>query len=52
VWALGELGAHEVLAGHRDADPFVADELTWARRRDPGTEPTPRTPPPPGSGHR
>ena len=33
VWALGELGAHQVLAGYRDADPFVADELTWARRR-------------------
>src|SRR5207237_9717818 len=32
VWALGELGAVDVLAGHRDSDPFVADELTWARR--------------------
>ncbi|HEX7842308.1 MAG TPA: tRNA epoxyqueuosine(34) reductase QueG [Kofleriaceae bacterium] len=43
VWALGELGAAEVLAGVCDADPFVADELTWARR----TAATRRTPPPP-----
>jgi epoxyqueuosine reductase len=43
VWALGELGAAEVLASYRDADPFVADELTWARR----TAATRRTPPPP-----
>jgi epoxyqueuosine reductase len=48
VWALGELGADQVLAGHRDRDPFVTDELTWARR----TAATRRTPPPPGSGHR
>ncbi len=33
VWALGELGAAEVLAGYEDSDPAVADELTWARHR-------------------
>jgi epoxyqueuosine reductase len=43
VWALGELGAVEVLAQVRDADPFVADELTWACR----TAATRRTPTPP-----
>jgi epoxyqueuosine reductase len=48
VWALGELGAADVLAQHRDDDAFVADELTWARR----TAATRRTQPPPGSAHR
>jgi epoxyqueuosine reductase len=43
VWALGELGADAVLAAHADRDPFVAAELTWARR----TAATPRTPRPP-----
>jgi epoxyqueuosine reductase len=33
VWALGELGAEDVLAGYQDSDPAVADELTWARGR-------------------
>jgi epoxyqueuosine reductase len=33
VWALGELGATDALAGHEDSDPGVADELTWARQR-------------------
>jgi epoxyqueuosine reductase len=57
VWALGVLGAAEVLAGYEDSDPAVADELTWARRASQeaqaGRTPAPpRTPPPPGSGHR
>ncbi|HEX2685682.1 MAG TPA: 4Fe-4S double cluster binding domain-containing protein, partial [Kofleriaceae bacterium] len=43
VWALGELGAEGVLAGHADLDPFVAGELTAARQ----TAATRRTPPPP-----
>ena len=43
VWALAELGASEMLAGHADPDPFVAAELTAAR----GTAATRRTPPPP-----
>jgi epoxyqueuosine reductase len=43
VWALGELGATEILAGYTDDDPFVADELIWAR----GTAATRQTPPPP-----
>ena len=51
VWALGELGAGDVLAAHRDDDPFVVAELNAARqvaavaaaRR---TVATPRTPPP------
>jgi epoxyqueuosine reductase len=42
VWALGELGAADVLAAHRDRDPFVAGELTAARQ----TAATRRTPPP------
>ena len=53
VWALGELGAAEVLAGHRDTDPFVLDELTWARRAAATrTAAMRRTPPPPGSADR
>ncbi|HSS02400.1 MAG TPA: tRNA epoxyqueuosine(34) reductase QueG [Kofleriaceae bacterium] len=48
AWALGELGAADVLAAHTDDDPFVADELTAARR----TAAMPRTPPPPRSAHR
>ena len=48
VWALGELGAAGVLAGHADRDPFVIDELTAARE----TAARPRTPPPPGSARR
>jgi len=43
VWGLGVLGAIDVLAGHRDDDPFVNAELTWARQ----TPATPRTPRPP-----
>jgi epoxyqueuosine reductase len=43
VWALGELGAADVLATHRDRDPFVAGELTAARQ----TAAMRRTPPPP-----
>jgi epoxyqueuosine reductase len=42
AWALGELGAGDVLAGHRDDDPFVAAELSAARE----TAATRRTPPP------
>ncbi|MEO7734242.1 MAG: tRNA epoxyqueuosine(34) reductase QueG, partial [Kofleriaceae bacterium] len=45
AWALGELGAADVLAAHRDDDPFVIAELTAARE----TAATPRTPPPPRS---
>ena len=56
VWALGELGAGEVLAGYEDRDPAVTDELTWARQRSqrPRPEiPEPRrTPRPPGSARR
>jgi epoxyqueuosine reductase len=56
VWALGELGAVEVLAAYEDGDPAVADELTAARQRSqwPRQEiPDPRrTPPPPGSARR
>jgi epoxyqueuosine reductase len=61
VWGLGELGAIDALAGHRDDDPFVADELTWAQqaaqraqaaRPDPQAPATPRTPPPTGSARR
>jgi epoxyqueuosine reductase len=48
AWALGELGAGDVLAAHTDDDPFVAGELTAARR----TAATPRTPPPPRSADR
>jgi len=48
AWALGELGAGDVLAAHSDRDPFVVAELTEARR----TAATPRTPPPPRSAHR
>ena len=48
AWALGELGADDVLAAHRDRDPFVLAELTAARR----TAATPRTPTPPRSAHR
>jgi epoxyqueuosine reductase len=33
VWALGELGAADVLAAYEDGDPAVADELTGARQR-------------------
>ena len=43
AWALGELGAADVLAAHRDDDPFVLAELTAARE----TAATRRTPPPP-----
>jgi len=43
AWALGELGAADVLAEHDDRDPFVAAELTWARE----TAATRRTPRPP-----
>jgi epoxyqueuosine reductase len=32
VWALGELGASDVLDAHDDHDPFVIAELTWARQ--------------------
>jgi epoxyqueuosine reductase len=32
VWALGELGAADVLAAHADLDPFVNGELTAARQ--------------------
>src|SRR5262249_18007576 len=32
AWALGELGAREILAAHTDPDPFVAAELTAARQ--------------------
>jgi epoxyqueuosine reductase len=46
VWALGELGAADVLAAHTDRDPFVLAELTWARQAA-QTRATPRTPPPP-----
>jgi len=42
AWALGELGAADVLAGHRDDDPFVLAELTAARE----TAATTRTPTP------
>jgi epoxyqueuosine reductase len=58
AWALGELGAAEVLAAYEDRDPAVADELTWARQRSQRTRPdqetrtTRRTPPPPGSAPR
>ena len=45
VWALGELGAGDALAEYRDDDPFVADELIWARqaaqRVQPGPSPAP-----------
>jgi epoxyqueuosine reductase len=43
AWALGQLGADEVLAAHADPDPFVAAELTAAR----GTAAMRRRPPPP-----
>ena len=43
AWALGELGAGDVLAALADRDPFVAGELTAARQ----TAATRRTPPPP-----
>jgi epoxyqueuosine reductase len=43
AWALGELGAGEILAAHKDDDPFVADELSAALR----TAATRQTPPPP-----
>jgi epoxyqueuosine reductase len=43
AWALGELGAGDVLAAHADPDPFVAGELTAARQ----TAATRRAPPPP-----
>jgi len=32
VWALGEVGAGDVLAAHRDDDPFVLGELSAARQ--------------------
>ena len=48
AWALGELGAADVLAAATDDDPEVADELTCAR----GTAATRRTPTPPRSAHR
>jgi epoxyqueuosine reductase len=32
VWALGELGAGEILASYHDDDPFVAEELAAARQ--------------------
>ncbi len=32
VWALGQLGAREVLAAHVDDDPLVRDELSTASR--------------------
>jgi epoxyqueuosine reductase len=43
AWALGELGAADVLAALTDPDPGVADELTWARRTA-ATRRTPRSP--------
>jgi epoxyqueuosine reductase len=43
VWALGELGADDVLTAYADDDPLVIAELTAARR----TAATRRTPPPP-----
>jgi epoxyqueuosine reductase len=46
AWALGELGAADVLAAHGDDE--IADELTWARR----TAATRPTPTPPRSDHR
>ena len=50
VWALGELGAGDVLAAHRDDDPFVVAELSAARQAAAAvarrTAATPRTPPP------
>jgi epoxyqueuosine reductase len=39
VWALGELGAAEALAGYEDSDPAVAEELTWARQRSQRIDP-------------
>jgi len=48
AWALGELGAADILAAHTDDDPFVIAELTAARE----TAATRRTPPPPRSAHR
>jgi epoxyqueuosine reductase len=42
AWALGELGATDILAAHRDDDDFVRAELTAARE----TAATRRTPPP------
>jgi epoxyqueuosine reductase len=48
AWALGELGAGDVLAAHADDDPFVIAELTAARE----TAATRRTPPPPRSARR
>jgi epoxyqueuosine reductase len=48
AWALGELGAAEVLAAHTDHDPFVVAELTSARE----TAATRRTPIPPRSERR
>ena len=42
AWALGELGAGDVLAAHADDDAFVIAELTAARE----TAATRRTPPP------
>ena len=43
AWALGQLGAADVLAAHTDDDPFAAAELTAARE----TAARPRTPPAP-----
>jgi epoxyqueuosine reductase len=43
AWALGALGAAELLAAHDDPDPFVAGELTAARE----TSALRRTPPAP-----
>ncbi len=43
VWALGRLGAHDVLARHRDEDPDVLAEISEASRT-PDPRPTPRAP--------
>jgi epoxyqueuosine reductase len=43
AWALGELGAADLLAAHHDDDPFVQGEVTAARR----TAATRDTPTPP-----
>lgn len=44
VWALGQLGAHAILATHRDDDPMVVAELATCDRETPRS---PRTPPRP-----
>ncbi len=43
AWALGELGALDILAAHHDADPAVTAELTAAREIA-ATRQTPRPP--------